>query len=154
MLKKAKGISKVDDVLDASTDVGTAAKKVDDAATLATAAKKTGLHKFVDKFGGLIQVAMFGSFMLGSYINEKRTAYESENGTDPDVWVTDPESNVYTISKEDPDNIIVGETVEKDSSEILAESITDPKAIAALVLLSTILIYNINSSIKQLKKKI
>lgn len=136
VLKKSKGISKVDDVADAADDAGTIAKKADDAAYLA---KQSNFVKFANKYGGLIQIGIFGSYMLGSYINNKKTQNQAAGEEDnPLIWTTDPETSIYPIPNDsEPQNVIVG-----PSDNVLLEALKDPKSIIALILVILIVIYN------------
>lgn len=139
VLKKSKGISKLDDVIDATTTVG---KKVDDAAEAGKKAIKSDLHKFVDKFGGLIQISIITAYTVGSYMSAQNAAADEEEENDPTVWVTDPESTLYTVDSEgDPENVIVGENGDKTSSEILADALKNPTSIAAIIAFIIMLIY-------------
>ena len=139
VLKKSKGLSKLDDVIDATTSVG---KKVDDVAEAGKKAVKSDLHKFVDKFGGLIQISIITAYTVGSYMSAQNSAASGEEENDPTVWVTDPESTLYTVDSEgDPENVIVGENGDKNASEILTDALKNPTSIAAIIAFIVMIIY-------------
>lgn len=140
VLKKSKGLSKLDDVVDATTSVG---KKVDEVAEAGKKAVKSDLHKFVDKFGGLIQISIITSYTIGSYMSAQSSAAEGgDEDNDPTVWVTDPESTIYTIdSEDDPENVIVGENGDKTTTDLLSDALKNPTSIAAIIAFVIMIIY-------------
>lgn len=140
ILKKSKGVSKIDDVADSTSDIGGFSKKLDEAGDAANTAKNTGkISKFINSYGALVQIGVFSSFLLGSYITSKTT---EESEVDPLVWTTDPESSVYDIESTNDSPIIIGKI--KQNSEIISEALIEPKSIFAIMLISSIIIYNMN----------
>jgi len=143
-LKKSKGVSKVDDIVESADDIGGVSNKLDNAGDAANVTKKAKkAQTFIQKWGGSIQIGIFTSYLLGSYINSKITESINDDGSDdPFVWITDPESEIYEIESTSTKEVIVGNI--KSNSELLSEALLDPKSIFAIMLISSIIIYNTN----------